>query len=201
MSRRHTRESSKASSGSTFHFSEVSWNSTQASEAPSDTESGHAQESDISPKTSISIPQRSAFSSDTESGSAEHSESIQVTPGNAQDSDISPKTSVSDQTKQKHIHGPQCRHPSPFQDFPTWDCFHADTSRHPSKPPKRSLGADLHQEFSLDLSDTPVSDDRTDQSAVGPATDITPAPRSTWLVYVYDDDSDPSTFDEDISGS
>ena len=197
----HTRDSSKASSGSTFQFSEVSWNSTQASEAPSETESGHAQDSDISPKTSISVPQRSAFSSDTESGSAENSESIRVTSGNAQDSDISPKTSVSDRTKQKHVHGPQCRHPSPFEDFPTWDCFHADTSRHPSKPPKRSPEADFHQKVSFDPSDTPVSDDRTDQSVVGPATDIEPTPRSTRLVYVYDDDSDPSTFDEDISGS
>ena len=201
MSRRHTRDSSKASSGSTFQFSEVSWNSTQVSEVPSDAESGHAQDSDVSPKTSISVPQRSAFSSDTESGSAEPSESIQAKSEDAQDSDISPKASASDRSKQKHIHGPQCRHPHPFEDFPTWDCFHADTSRHPSKPPKRSLGGDLNQEFSLDLSDTPVSDDRTDQSAVGSAADITPAPRSTRLVYVYDDDSDPSTFEEDVSGS
>ena len=201
----HTRDSSKASSGSSFQFSEVSWKSTQASEAPSDTESGHAQDSDISPKTSLSVPQRSAFSSDTESGSAENPESIQVRSEDAQDSDISPKTSVSDGTKQKHVHGPQCRHPSPFQDFPTWDCFHADTSRHPSKLRKHSPEAILDQEFSFDLSDTFVSDDRTDQSVVGPDKDEQPADKPTRLVFLYEDSSDSawrsSISDGDTGGS
>ena len=199
----HTRDSSKASSGSSFQFSEVSWKSTQASEAPSDTESGHTRDSDISPKTSVSVPQRSKFSSDTESGSAEESESIQVKREDAQDSDISPKTSLSDQTKHKHVHGPQCRHPSPFQDFPTWDCFHADTSRHPSKPPKHSPEAILDQEFSFELSDTYASDDRTDQSVVSPAKDKKPADKPIRKVFVYEDDSDPtlSMFDGDTSGS
>lgn len=191
MDRGHTRDSSKASSGSSFQFSEVSWQSTQASEAPSDTESKDAQGSDISPKTSLSVPQRSHFSSDSESGSAENSEPVEAKPEHAQDSDVSPKTSVSGQTKQKHAHGPECFHPTPFEEFPTWDCFHADTSRHPSKLPRPSPKAILDQEFSFELSGTHISDDRTDQSVVTPAEDIQPAPRTTRLVYVYEDDSDP----------
>ena len=191
MDRGHTRDSSKASSGSSFQFSEVSWQSTQASEAPSDTESGHAHDSDISPKTSLSVPQRSAFSSDTESGSAENSEAIQARSGDVQDSDISTNTSASNRTKKEHVHGPECFHPSPFEEFPTWDCFHADTSRHPSKPPKRSLETDFHQEFSFELSETHASDGMTDQSVVAPAEDIQPVDGPTRLVYVYEDDSDP----------
>ena len=187
----HTRDSSKASLGSSFQFSEISWKSTQASETPSDSESGHAQDSDISPKTSLSVPQHSKFSSDSESGSAENSESIQVKLEDAEDSDISPKTSLSDQIKQKHVHRPECRHPSPFEEFPTWDCFHADTSRHPPKLPRHSIEADFHQEFSFDLSDTRVNDDRTDQSVVDPAKDEQPADKPPRLVYVYEDDSDP----------
>ena len=191
MDRGHTRDSSKASSGSSFHFSEVSWQSTQASEAPSDTESKHGQDSDISPKTSLSVPQRSHFSSDSESGSAENSEPVEAKPDSAYDSDGSPKTSVSNRTKQEHVHGPECFHPSPFEEFPTWDCFHADTSRHPSKLPKQSPEAVPDQEFSFELSGTHISDDRTDELVVAPAEDIQPAPRTTRLVYVYDDDSDP----------
>ena len=173
----HTRHSSKASSKLSSQFSEVSLESTQASEAPSEAETKFNQCSEVP--------------SDIESRSDQDSRSNpEVKSEPVQASDISSEPSVSDQSKQKHVHGPQCRHASPFQDFPTWDCVHANTSRHPSNLPRHPPEAISAQEFSFELSDTYVSDNRTDRSAVGPAKDMQPCNRPTATDSAPEDDND-----------
>ena len=178
MATGHTRDSSKASSNLSEQFSEFSFESTRASEAPSEAEP-------VSPKSS-EVPLDTGSRSAQHSGSAPgvNSEPVEV-------SEISPEPSLSDKTKQKHVHGPECRHASPFQDFPTWGCVHADTSRHPSHFPKHRPEAISTNEFSFELSDTYVSDDRTDPSAVGPGQDIHPFDRPTTTDSALEDDSDP----------
>ncbi len=188
----HTRHSSKASSKLSSQFSEVSLESTQASEAPSEAETKSNQRSEVA--------------SDIESSSGQDSRSFpEFKSEPVQASDISSEPSVSDQPKQKHVHGPQCRHASPFQDFPTWDCVHADTARHPSNLPKHPPEADFSQEFSFELSDTYVSDDRTDRLAIGPAKSQQPYDRPTTTDSALEDDNDvvqrSPTSDGDSSGS
>ena len=174
----HTRDSSKASSNLSEQFSEFSFESTRASEAPSEVEP-------ISPKSSeVPLDTESRPAQDSGSTPEIKSEPVEV-------SEISPEPSLSEKTKQNHVHGPECRHASPFQDFPTWGCVHADTSRHPSHLPKHPPEAISTNEFSFELSDTHVSDDRTDQSAVGPAQDIQPFDRPPTTDSALEDDSDP----------
>ena len=192
MATGHTRHSSKASSKLSSQFSEVSFESTQASEAPSEGE----------PKST----QCSEVPSDTESRSAQESGSnAEVKSETVQASDSSSEPSLSDKPKQKHVHGPQCRHASPFQDFPTWDCVHADTSCHPSYQPKPSPEPISTHEFSFELSDTYVSDGWTDRSAVGPVKDTQPFERHTATNSALEDDSDPvqksPLSDKDSNGS
>ena len=174
---RHTRDSSKASSNLSELFSEFSFESTRASEAPSEDEQ-------ISPKSS-KVP------FDTESKTAQDSGSTpEVNSEPAQDSHISSEPSFSDKPKQKHVHGPECRYASPFQDFPTWGCVHADTSRHPSHLGKHRPEAISTNEFSFELSDTHLSDDRTERSVVGPAQRVHSSNRPTTTDSALEDDSD-----------
>ena len=173
----HTRGSSKASSNLSSLFSDFSFESTRSSEAPSEDEQ-------ISPKSS-KVPL------DTESKPAQESGSTpELDSEPAQDSDISSKPSLSDKPKHEHVHGPDCRYASPFQDFPTWDCVHADTSRHPSHLRKHRPEAISTNEFSFELSDTHLSDDRTDRSAVGPTQHVHSSNRPTTTHSALEDDSD-----------
>ena len=178
MSPGHTRDSSKASSGFSELFSEFSFDSKRTSEAPSEDEK-------ISPKSS-KVPLETVSKPAQDSGSTPkvNSESGEV-------SDISPEPSSPDKPKQKHVHGPECRHAPPFQDFPTWGCVHADTSRHSSHPPKPRPEAISTHEFSFELSDTPGSGEKTDPSAIIPAKDIQRFDRPTAPGSALEDDSDP----------
>ncbi|KAK0509555.1 hypothetical protein JMJ35_007949 [Cladonia borealis] len=174
----HTRDSSKASSGLSELFSEFSFDSKRTSEAPSEDEQ-------ISPKSSkVPLETVSKRAQDSVLTPKVNSEPVEV-------SDISPAPSSPDKPKEKHVHGPECRHAPPFQDFPTWGCVHADTSRHPSHPPKPPPEAVPTHEFSFELSDTSGSDDRTDPSAIVPAKDIQRFDRPTTTGSALEDDSDP----------
>ena len=178
MAKGHTRDSSKASSNLSEQFSEFSFESTRASEAPSEVEP-------ISPKSSkVPLDTKSRPAQDSGSAPEVNSEPVEV-------SETFAEISLSDKTKPKHVHGPECRHASPFQDFPTWGCVHADTSRHPSHLSKHRPEAISTNEFSFELSDTYVSHDRTDPSAVGPAQDIQPFDRPPTTDSALEDDSDP----------
>ena len=174
----HTRDSSKASSGLSELFSEFSFDSKRTSEAPSEDEQ-------ISPKSSnVPLNTKSRPAQDSGSTPKVNSEPVEV-------SDISPEPSSPEKPKHKHVHGPECRHAPPFQDFPTWGCVHADTSRHPSHPPKPPTEAVSTHEFSFELSDTSESVDRADPSAVIPAKDIQRFDRPTTTSSALEDDSDP----------
>ena len=170
----HTRDSSKASSGLSELFSEFSFDSKRTSE-----------DEQISPKCS-KVPLESVSKPVQDSGSTPkvNSDPVEV-------SDISPEPSSPEEPKQKHVHGPECRHAPPFQDFPTWGCVHADTSRHASHPPKPPPEAIATHEFSFELSETSGSDGRTDPSAVVPAKDIQRFDRPTTTGSAFEDDSDP----------
>ena len=177
MSPVHTRDSSKASSGLSELFSEFSLDSKRTSEAPSEDEQ-------VSPKSSkVPLETVSRPAQDSGSDPKVNSEPVEV-------SEIFPEPSSPDKPKQKHVHGPECRHAPPFQDFPTWGCVHADTSRHPSHPPKPPPEAVSTHEFSFELSDTSGSGDRTDPSAIIPAKDIQRSDKPTAPVSAFEDDSD-----------